>query len=55
MRAFIDNEYMDIADETEEDIDIHCTPSLPSRVSAIETAIADLAIQQMNLEVVENA
>lgn len=58
MKGYIDGELVEFTEEQEAELRknvIRPTANIETRVSAIETAIADLAIQQMSLEVVENA
>lgn len=58
MKMYQEGEYVDLTPEEEQELlsnTVQPQITIENRVAAIETAIADLAIQQMNLEVVENA
>lgn len=58
MKGYIDGELVEFTEEQEAELRknvVRPTANIETRVSAIETAIADLAIQQMNLEVDSNA
>lgn len=58
MKGYIDGELVEFTEEQEAKLRenvVKPMSTIETRVSAIETAIADLAIQQMNLEVDSNA
>lgn len=58
MKMYKEGEYIDLTPEEEQELlsnTVQPQITMENRVSAIETAIADLAIQQMCLEVDSNA
>lgn len=58
MKMYKEGEYIDLTPEEEQELlsnTVQPQITMENRVSAIETAIADLAIQQMYMEVDENA
>lgn len=58
MKSYIDGKLVELTEEQEAKLRenvVKPTATVETRISAIETAIADLAIQQMNMEVDSNA